>query len=429
MPTVQDLVDEVKTVHRQMGSRIEDIDKQQKKLAEDLASKTANLAGFAEWQLMFEKQNNRINEVCDAIEQMRVAAARPPLFAASGKKKWSAAHEAFIKAMKAHGDMNVLSLEEKALICKDYMPAERKALYAADATTGGYFASTDFMDELIAYRLLISPMRKICRIQQTSGEKVMMPSLQNDTTAYWATEQASFADSQDTTVGMITIPVHELRGLLKVSQQNLEDSLFNLEDFIKQRLVLQFAKTEGTAFITGTGNGKPRGLFSYPLAATTSFAGGSAGKNNNIQQIPYVLSGANVGKISADDVLNVKMDLKSDYDPNSTYVFTRGTLNSIRLMKDGMGRPLWQPFAGANLPSMIYDSPYIEMPDMAEIASGAYPIAVGDFSNYMIVDRITMNIQQLNELFVVSGLIGFIARMRVGGDVLLPEAFRLLKVN
>jgi len=168
---------------------------------------------------------------------------------------------------------------------------------------------------------------------------------------------------------------------------------------------------------------------SYPQAATTSFTGGSAGKNTNIQQVPYVLSGAAAGKINADDVLNVKMDLKADYDQGATYIFTRGTLNTIRLFKDSQNRPLWQPFAGANLPSLIYDAPYVEMPDMAEIASAAFPIAVGDFSNYMIVDRITMNIQQLNELFAVSGLVGFIARMRVGGDLLLPESIRLLKVN
>lgn len=428
MPELKELVDEVKTVHHEMKNRLDDIAKEQNKLRDELVTKTANLNGFAEYKEQLDRQNARINELTDILDQMRIASARPPL-QGSGKKERSAAHRAFMKATRAHADINVLTLEERQLIVKDYMPPERKALYAADATTGGYFAAQDFMDELIQYRLLISKMRGICRIQQTSGERVMMPSLQNDTTAYWASEQANFNNSQDPTVGMIEIPVYELRGLLKVSQQNLEDSLFNLEDLIKQRLMLQFAKTEGAAFINGNGNGKPRGLFSYPLVATTSFSGGSAGKNNNIQQIPYVLSGASTGKINADDVLNVKMDLKPDYDPGSTYVFTRGTLNTIRLLKDSQNRPLWQPFAGANLPSLIYDAPYIEMPDMAEIASGAYPIAVGDFSNYMIVDRITMNIQQLNELFATSGLIGFIARMRVGGDVLLPEAFRVLKVN
>lgn len=309
------------------------------------------------------------------------------------------------------------------------MPREQKALYAADATTGGYFAATDFLDELLAYRLLVSKMRGICRIQGTSGEKVQMPSLANDTTVYWATEQAQFSDSADPTTAMIEIPVHEQRALLKVSQQNLEDSQFNLEDFMKTRMMLKFAQSEGTAFITGNGVGRPRGIMSYPTKATTSYSGGSAGLNNVTDAIPYVLSGAATGKINADDILNVKMDLKADYDQGATYIFTRGTLNTIRLFKDSMNRPLWQPFGGANLPSMIYDTPYVEMPDMPQIASGNYPIAVGDFQYYMIVDRIQLAIRELDELFAVSGLIGFIARMRVGGDVLLPEAFRVLKVN
>jgi len=228
---------------------------------------------------------------------------------------------------------------------------------------------------------------------------------------------------------MITIPVHEMRGLLKVSQQNLEDSLFNLEDFMKDRLVKNFAKKEGAAFINGTGSGQPRGILSYPTKATTSYAGGSAGKNNVTDAVPYVASGAAAGKINADDVLNVVMDLKSDYDAGASYIFTRGTLNTIRLFKDSQSRPLWQPFAGGDLPAQIYNHPYVEMPDMPEIASGNFCIAVGDFSNYMIVDRITLNMQQLNELYAASGLVGFIARLRVGGDLLLPEAVRLLKVN
>src|SRR5436305_9775406 len=110
------------------------------------------------------------------------------------------------------------------------MLAEPIEKYAGDATTGGFFASTDFVKELMTYILLVSPVRSVARIQQTSGEKVQMPNLQGDASAYWATEQATFADSTTPTLGMLNIPVHELRGLLKVSQQNLEDSMFDLED-------------------------------------------------------------------------------------------------------------------------------------------------------------------------------------------------------
>lgn len=425
MPTLLDIQEEVQGLYHDMQSRVSDIDKEQKRLREELTSKTGAMP--AEYKTALDSLNERINAAMDKIDQMRLEAARPGF--ASGKKERSAAHKAFIKAMRKKGDLSFLTHEEKSLIVPELMPADMKALFAGDATTGGFFASTDFVAELMEYRLLLSKMRGLCRQQNTSGEKVQMPALANDTTVYWATEQAAFSDSQDPTVSMINIPVHEARGLLKISEQNLEDSMFDLEALIKERLGKKFAQNEGTAFINGNGNGKPRGIMSYPSKASSSYANGSAGLNNVTDAIPYVLSGAAAGKINADDILNVKMDLKADYDPNAAYIFTRSTLNTIRLFKDAQSRPLWQPFAGQGLPPMIYDSRYVEMPDMPQIASGNLPILVGDFDYYLIVDRVTLNFRQLNELYAASGLVGFIARMRVGGDVLLPEAFRTLKVN
>lgn len=426
------LIEEVRSLKHELDQRVEDSDKEQKKHHEELTSKTGSM--FAEVKEIIEKINSRINQIeekHDEIERERkeaaIAANRPPRF--GSKKDRSPAHHAWIKAIKNHDKGLSLTSEEKALIIPNFMPKEQKALYAADATTGGYFAATDFLDELQAYILLISKMRGICRVQATSGEKVQMPSLANDTTVYWATEQASFTDSQDPTTSMIEIPVHEMRALLKISQQNLEDSQFNLEDFMKDRMMKGFMKKEGTAFIRGNGVGQPRGIMSYPTKATTSYSGGSAGKNNVTDAVPYVLSGATTGNIIQEDITNVLMDLKSDYDNDSTsYIFTRGTLNTIRLFKDSMNRPLWIPF-GSDVPATVNNRRYVEMPDMDEIASGKFPIAVGDFTNYMIVDRIQLAIRELDELFAVSGLIGFIARKRVGGDLLLPESIRFLKIN
>ncbi len=99
------------------------------------------------------------------------------------------------------------------------------------------------------------------------------------------------------------------------------------------------------------------------------------------------------------------------------------------MFKDAQSRPLWQPFGAGDLPGTIYGRPYATMPDMDEIATGTYPLLVGDFKYYMIVDRLTMNMRKLEELYAEQGLVGFIARMRFGGDVLMPEAFRFLKCN
>jgi HK97 family phage major capsid protein len=436
---VTDILNEVKTLHHDLKGRVDVLDKEQKKLGEELISKTGQMP--AEYKENMDKIGNRISDLENLIttqsnelksataslDEYRLSNQRPPLLSKDGKKEWSAHHNSFIKAIRSAGKFDLMTREEKEHILQAYMPAERKALYAGDATTGGFFASTDFLEELQSYKLLISKLRGICRVQTTSAEKIQIPALAADTTAYWSTEQASFANSNTPTVGMITIPVHEMRGLLLLSQQNIEDSQFNLESFIKERLTLQFAKTEGLAFVSGDGNGKPRGILSYPIKSSASYAGGSAGKNNVTDAIAYMPSG-NASTITADCILNVLMDLKADYAPNATWIMTRASLNSIRLLKDSQNRPLWQPFAGSNLPSTIYDRPYLEVPDMPEIAANAYPIIVGDFKNYMIVDRVMMSMQQLNELYAASGMIGFIARQRVGADLLIPEAMRVLKI-
>lgn len=430
MPTVLELVEEVRVLAHAMNERVDEADKEQKSRNEELTSKTTQIA--AEHKTAIDRLNAEINKLTDQIESVqknqRLNELRPPLHGLEFAGK-SDHNRAFFKAIRNQGkiDHNITP-EERSWIVMGDMPAERKALYGNDPTTGGFWSPPEFVAQLQEYRVLVSPMRSICQIMMTDAPSVDMPSLANDTTAYWATEQATVADSTDPTQALIRIPVHELRGYLKVSQQNLDDAKFDLEGFVKKRLSIAFAKKEGNAFINGTGNGQPRGLLSYPKKASSSYSGGSAGKNNVTDAIPWVITGQ-AANITADSVLNVLMDLKSDYSQNATYIFTRATLNSIRLLKDSMGNPLWVPFAAAQLPATIYGAKYVEMPDMPEIGAGAYPIAVGDFQNYLIVDRASMNFQQLNELLALSSLIGFIARARTGADVLVPESFRLLKCS
>lgn len=430
MPTINELVEEVRVLAHGLSEQVSEADKEQKARHEELTSKTTAIC--AEHKTVTDRFNARINELNDQIEKLitekRLAEQRPPLHGLEFTGK-SDHHRAFFKAVRNYGKIDHrMSPEERSWIVYDEMPTERKALYANDPTSGGFFAPSEFVAQLIEYRTLVSKMRGICQTQATDAPSVDMPSLATDTTAYWATEQTTVADSTDPSVAMIRIPVHEMRGYLKVSKQNLEDAKFDLEGFIKKRLGIAFAKKEGAGFINGTGNGQPRGIMSYPKKASSSYSGGSAGKNNVTDAVPYIVSGQ-AANITADNILNVKMDLKSDYDANATYIFTRGTLNSIRLLKNSFNEPLWMPFASAQLPGTIYGSNYVEMPDMPEIGAGTYPIAVGDFSNYLIVDRLTMDFQQLNELLALSSLIGFIARMRVGGDLLVPESLRLLKCS
>jgi HK97 family phage major capsid protein len=446
MPTMTDIMAEVQNVFKDLSGRVDDLDKENKRIREDLVSKGGAVP--AESKAAVDALNARMDTLMDRIKEMQIEEKRSKLFGDhEDKLMQNEGTKAFLKLLRSHkalgngGRINyeVLSPEELLHVSYQHMPEERKALYAGDATTGGFFASVDFQNTLKAYQILISPMRQVSTVIQTSGEKVEYPNLLNDTSAYYATEQATFAQSGDPTLGMLNIPVHEMRGFLQLSQQNMEDSMFPLESFLRGRLALKFAQREGTAFIRGNGNGQPRGIMAYSGSSSLAYNATATptGKQTGLTYIPYIPTGAASGFLATnnqgDCLINALHDLKTVYttSPSMRWCLTRTTLGILRLFKDSQGRPLWQPFAGANLPPTIYDFQYIEMPDMDELGTNNFPIILGDFSNYLIADRAGVNfsVRQLDELFALQGLVGFIARNRHGGDVLIPEAFRVIKCS
>lgn len=441
MPEVKDLMDEVENLFHGLTEKVEAIDAEQKKLGVELVSKGGEIP--AEEKSAIAARNAAIDLFLEQWKEQELSGKRAKIFGGfdSPQVKKSAGTKAMMKTIrsqKAYNGNNVsfegLSSEELSHVSFKHMPEEIKALYAGDATSGGFFASIDFQLSLKEYQILISPMRQISQVIPCSGEKVEWPNLVNDTSAYYATEQSTYVYSGDPSLAMLNIPVHEMRGFLQLSQQNMEDSMFPLESFLKERLAKKFAQREGTAFIRGSGVGQPRGIMAYngPYSVTQNYlnTGTPAGKLTALTYIPYVQSGFATSLGQGDCLITAMHDLKAFYRPSSTWCFTTATLGILRLIKDSQNRPLWQPFAAGGLPGTIYDRPYIEMPDMDEVGAGNFPILIGDFSNYLIADRagVTFNIRQLDELFALQGLVGFIGRNRHGGDVLIPEAFRAIRV-
>lgn len=100
------------------------------------------------------------------------------------------------------------------------------------------------------------------------------------------------------------------------------------------------------------------------------------------------------------------------------------TIAQIRKLKDNNGAYIWQPSYQAGEPDRIlgytvYTSAYA--PEDA--------IAFGDYSYYNIGDRGTRSFKQLTELFAGNGMIGYVAKERVDGKLILPEAVQILKLK
>lgn len=271
---------------------------------------------------------------------------------------------------------------------------------------GGYLCPTEFERQIVTALEEENVMRKLCKVITTDNER-KIPVAATHSTAAWTAENAAYTES-DPTFNQKTIDAYKLTDLVKVSIELLQDSMFDLEDYIAREFARAFGVAEETAFCVGNGSGQPTGLFTAN--------GGTVG-----------VTTAGAAAITADELISLVYALKSPYRKNAKFLMNDSTVAAIRKLKDGNGNYLWQPALTAGQPDKLlgyelYTSPYVPT-----LAAGAYTVAFGDFKNYWIADRAGRTVQRLNELYSTNGQVGFVATERVDGKIILPEGIQLIQ--
>jgi len=291
-------------------------------------------------------------------------------------------------------------------------PDEKKALTVSNDSTGGYLAPPEYVRELIKDITEISPIRSIARVRGTSARSIQVPKRTGQFSAQWVAESGTRSETSGYQVGLEEIPAHEHYALVDISEQDLEDTVFNLEAEMQSEFAEQFAKAEGLAFVSGNAVGKPEGILT----------------NSSVGE---VISG-HATTLTADGLLSLVHGIKSEYGRNGSFVFNRSTLAAIRKLKDTAGQYVFQAGMSlqAGVPNTILGQPYVEASDMPDIGAGAFPIAFGDFQRaYLIVDRVALAVLRDPFTQATSGNVRYIARRRVGGQVVQAEAIVKQKVS
>lgn len=297
---------------------------------------------------------------------------------------------------------------------------ERKVLVVSNDTTGGYLAPPTFVAEIIKAEVLFSPMRTLVNLKTIGTGEYQQPKRTQTASATRVGETGTRSETTNPAWGLVKIAAPEMYAEARISNANLEDSAFNLEELLTAEFGEQFGVLEGDEVIDGNGVNKCLGILdanaagpSTPIAYTAS---GSAA----------TIAGASGAQ--ADGLVNLFHAVKTAYAMRGTWIMNRTSLGKVRLLKDTTGQYLWSVGIAPGSPPTILGAPYTEVPDMPDEGSNTFPIAFGDWKRaYTLVERLDMAVTRDPFTLASSGQVKFFARRRVGGQVVLGEAIRLLK--
>ena len=282
------------------------------------------------------------------------------------------------------------------------------ALSIGEESEGGYLVPDEFERTLIQTLEEENIFRKLAKIIQTSSGDRKIPIVVTKGTASWLDEGEDY-DEDDVVFGQASIGAYKLGTMIKVSEELLNDSVFNIEEFISTEFARRIGAKEEEAFLVGDGEGKPTGIF----AATGGAQIGATAAANNA--------------ITADEVIDLVYSLKSPYRKNAVFILNDATVKVLRKLKDGQGQYLWQASLTAGTPDTLLNRPVYTSAYAPTIAAGAKTIAFGDFKYYWIADRQGRSFKRLNELYATTGQVGFLGSQRVDGKLILPEAIKVLQ--
>lgn len=273
-------------------------------------------------------------------------------------------------------------------------------------STGGYLVPVEFDRTLVKALARENVIRSLAKVITTAAPHRINVAL-TDVSADWVAESGVFTPSTPT-FNQLSLDAFTLRAAALVSEELLQDSMFDLEDYLINNFAMAFAAKEEQAFCVGTGEGQPTGIFTAK--------GGDVG-----------VTTAGATDIKADELIDLTYSLKDGYKRNAVFVLNSATLAGIRKLKDGNGVYMWQPSLQAGEPDRLFGFPVYISQYAPTVAANAYTVAFGDFQNYWIADRSGRTIRRANELHIANLQTGFYAFQRVDGKTVLPEGIKLLK--
>ena len=286
----------------------------------------------------------------------------------------------------------------------------RNALQEGVDSEGGYLCPDEFENTLVKALHQEHIVRGHAHIFQTNSGSHKIPVVTTKGTASWIDEEGAIPEGDDV-FGQQNIGAHKVGTIIKVSEELLNDSAFDLENYFVTEFARRIGDKEEDAFFNGNGENKPLGVLADNGGAEVG------------------VTAASGTAITAEEIINLYYSLKAPYRRKAIWIFNDDTMAAIRKLKGNDGQFLWQKALHEGEHETLLGRPIYTSPFVPTIAAGNKVALFGDFYFYWIGDRQGITFRRLNERYADSGQVGFLATKRLDGKLILPEAVKVLQMK
>jgi HK97 family phage major capsid protein len=337
-------------------------------------------------QVSFKARADRMHKAAEIESEImgnQSTSHRPSVDAVKAKGKFATASyidgfNAYARLGKARIDGNILN-----------------ALQVGTDAEGGYIVPTEFDTNLVEVMQDINELRQYVNVISTASDR-NNPIESTLGVAPWPAEEAASTKS-DAAFGQAVLTAPKLDTIIKVSEELLADSFFDVGGYLARNFGKRFGSAEELAFVAGNGSGKPTGI------VTGSGLGVTA---------------AGTAAITGDELIDLFHSLSRPYRRNAIFMLADGTAKLIRKLKNANGDYIWQAGLQAGQPDTLLNKPVLSSTAMPAATTGLKSVVFGDMSNYTVADRQGAILMRLNELYAENGQVGFRMYKRVDGKVI-----------
>lgn len=308
-----------------------------------------------------------------------------------------------------------------------------QSLTYTQGAAGGYFVPAGFVYDVEIATKYFAPIAdgSVIRILETATGNLLPYPTNNDTQEAWTIigEAAQVSDQGQTpnyttsgtapsgqpgNLGMGVVNFGAWKGttgLVRVSLELLQDSAFDLEDFLKNAFAVRLGRGYEYYLTRGSGVNQPTGILTAVVASgqAATIAAGSSTNDGSTN------TGAN--SIGTNDLINLEHSIDPTYRRGAKFMYHDNTLKTIKQLLDKYGRPLWVPGIAVNAPDTVLGYQYVINQSMPQVAAAANTVLFGSLQKFIMRKVRDLSVLRLDERFADFGEIAFVGFSRIDSNL------------